>query len=40
MNIEVRFIKSKKRIKKSIILDLRNIFNLDDMKKFNIKYYE
>jgi len=32
-------LKVKKELKNSIILDLRNIFNLDDMKKFNIKYY-
>ena len=31
--------KVKKELKNPIILDLRNIFNLDDMKKFNIKYY-
>ena len=32
-------LKVKKELKNPIILDLRNIFNLDDMKKFNIKYY-
>ena len=32
-------IKVKKELKNPIILDLRNIFNLDDMKKLNIKYY-
>ncbi len=32
-------LKVKKELKNQIILDLRNIFNLDDMKKFNIKYY-
>ena len=26
-------------LKNPIILDLRNIFNLDDIKKFNIKYH-
>ena len=31
--------KVKKELKNPIILDLRNIFNLDDVKKFNIKYY-
>ena len=29
----------KKELKNPIILDLRNIFNLDDMMKLNIKYY-
>ena len=32
-------LKVKKELKNPIILDLRNIFNLDDVKKFNIKYY-
>ena len=32
-------LKVKKELKNPIILDLRNIFNLNDMKKFNIKYY-
>ena len=32
-------LKVKKELKNPIILDLRNIFNLDDMKKFNIEYY-
>ena len=32
-------LKVKKELKNPIILDLRNIFNLDDMKRFNIKYY-
>ena len=32
-------LKVKKELKNPIILDLRNIFNSDDMKKFNIKYY-
>ena len=32
-------LKVKKELKNPTILDLRNIFNLDDMKKFNIKYY-
>ena len=32
-------LKVKKELKNPIILDLRNIFNLEDMKKFNIKYY-
>ena len=32
-------LKVKKELKNPIILDLRNIFNLDDMKKINIKYY-
>ena len=32
-------LKVKKQLKNPIILDLRNIFNLDDVKKFNIKYY-
>ena len=32
-------LKVKKELKNPIILDLRNIFNLDDMKKFNLKYY-
>ncbi|GIR46728.1 MAG: UDP-glucose 6-dehydrogenase [Alphaproteobacteria bacterium] len=32
-------LKVKKELKNPIILDLRNIFNLDDMKKFNIRYY-
>ncbi len=32
-------LKVKKELKNPIILDLRNIFNLDDVKKLNIKYY-
>ena len=32
-------LKVRKELKNPIILDLRNIFNLDDVKKFNIKYY-
>ena len=32
-------LKVKKELKNPIILDLRNIFNLEDMKKSNIKYY-
>ena len=32
-------LKVKKELKNPIILDLRNIFNLDDMNKLNIKYY-
>ena len=32
-------LKVKKELKNPIILDLRNIFKLDDMKKLNIKYY-
>ena len=32
-------LKVKKALKSSIILDFRNIFNLQDMNKFNIKYY-
>ena len=32
-------LKVKKELKNPIILDLRNIFNLDDVKKFNIKYF-
>ena len=32
-------LKVKKALKNPIILDLRNIFNLDDMKRYNIKYY-
>ena len=32
-------LKVKRELKNPIILDLRNIFNLDDVKKFNIKYY-
>ena len=32
-------LKVKKELKNPIILDLRNIFNLNDIKKFNIKYY-
>ena len=32
-------LKVKKELKNPIILDLRNIFNLNDMKKLNIKYY-
>ena len=32
-------LKVKKELKNPIILDLRNIFNPDDVKKFNIKYY-
>ena len=32
-------LKVKKELKNPIILDLRNVFNLDDMKKFSIKYY-
>ena len=35
----IDLLKVKKELKNPIILDLRNIFNLDDMKKFNIKYY-
>ena len=31
--------KVKKALKNPIILDLRNIFNLDDMKRYNIKYH-
>ncbi len=31
--------KVKKALKKPIILDLRNIFNFEDMKKFNITYH-
>ncbi len=32
-------LKVKKALKNPIILDLRNIFNLDDMKRYNIKYH-
>lgn len=35
----LNLLKVKKELKNPIILDLRNIFNLNDMKKFNIKYY-
>ena len=35
----LNLLKVKKELKNPIILDLRNIFNLEDMKKFNIKYY-
>ena len=35
----IDLLKVKKELKNPIILDLRNIFNLEDMKKFNIKYY-
>ena len=32
-------LKVKKALKRTIILDLRNIFNLEDMKKLNISYH-
>ena len=32
-------LKVKKELKNPIILDLRNIFNSEDIRKFNIKYY-
>ena len=35
----LNLLKVQKELKNPIILDLRNIFNLSDMKKLNIKYY-
>ena len=32
-------LKVKRELKSPLILDLRNIFNLSDMKKLKIKYY-